>query len=807
MSSQQSSALAHTSSPPCASDSSSRGAASTGTAPALRGGASSISSASTAPALRGGASSRDLPSLDIAARSILESQAIEATVASVVAERAIDHCWEGLFEYATIRVGPEAAARLLGELEHEVETATRSELEAEPGPRANLYRRLRALVRSTRRAALPPESPLFWRPEHDGFRARLADLRRALGAQHSETAPALRGGASSAELLELRFARRLSPGEIAHVCDETLERVQAALHAGVELAARMLGRRSRSRERTTEGALLEAFALDPDQARCPRRRARRPVLQAGQVIAARYKVEALLGAGAFADVYRAVDCDVSDHVVALKILRRRSTDASSVHTALRELQLIASVFHPSVVQLKDHGWHDGHLWFVTPLYRGETLARRLARGALGRREAREIFEPLAEALATMHRAGVRHQDVKPENVFLANLDPDAHEGDPGRRILPVLLDLGVAAKDAELVLAGTPTYFAPEVAARFSNVPDPPPVGPKADVFSLALTLRRALDPSEAEHVAAGAVDSFVAFRATHAPAAPARRDLSDLRPCFDRWLHVSPDARPSAEELQRELAALTRPEERSARRLRLMRWMLPTSLAVLATFAAVVYVLSREASLRKVEAEQARERAAQAKQRAASIYASLTEQEARRRALEADVVRLEQQYQTSRMTRDELASRLAQAEGELAVLAERHALQITKIQKLTDEERALREAQTRASTDLEAQHARVRDLTADVQRERARRNEAEARAAELQTTLTTAQDGIELASKRMIELEARVEALRKPVQLLPPAGRSDALRKPEASRKPVEALPQAARASQPTEAATARPR
>ena len=46
------------------------------------------------------------------------------------------------------------------------------------------------------------------------------------------------------------------------------------------------------------------------------------------MIAGRYEVEALLGAGAFADVYRARDRDVTDHVVALKILRRRSADAA-----------------------------------------------------------------------------------------------------------------------------------------------------------------------------------------------------------------------------------------------------------------------------------------------------------------------------------------------------------------------------------------------------------------------------------------------------------------------------------------------
>ena len=188
-----------------------------------------------------------------------------------------------------------------------------------------------------------------------------------------------------------------------------------------------------------EGALLEAFALDPGRVPTPARRPRPPVLEAGSLIANRYEIEGLLGAGTFADVYRARDRDVTDHVVALKMLRRRSADQRSVDTALRELQLIASVFHPSVVQLKDHGWYEGHLWFVMPLYRGETLAQRLERKPLSRREARDIFEVLAEALAAMHRAGVRHQDIKPDNVFLASIGPDDQDA---ARLLPVLLDLG-----------------------------------------------------------------------------------------------------------------------------------------------------------------------------------------------------------------------------------------------------------------------------------------------------------------------------------------------------------------------------
>jgi serine/threonine protein kinase len=716
-----------------------------------RSGASSVRAESTARS-----SLRAVPTLDIAARSILESQAIAGTVASMVAGRALDYHWESLFQYAAVRVGPELASGLLERLEHLVEDAApRDERAPQVSPRAQLYQHMRELIQASPRAPLAAEAEAWWTPASEALRASLITLRRELGPEYGE-------------LLELRFARRLTLLEVSQVLGQPLEDVQQRAAEGFAQAEQLLGKRPQSRDRTLEGALLEAFALDPRSMRAPRRSRRKPVLEPGAVIADRYEIEALLGAGAFADVYRARDRDVTDHVVALKILRTVSADPRSVRAALRELQLIASVFHPSVVQLKDHGWHEGRLWFVMPLYHGETLATRLTRGPLSRREARGIFEPLSEALASMHRAGVRHQDVKPENVFLANINPVTRAPDAPRRVLPILLDLGVAAKDAELVLAGTPAYFAPEVAARFAGAPDPAPVGPKADVFSLALTLRRALDPDSTEDVAGGAVDAFVAFRAVRSPTPPERRDLRDLRPYFERWLNVSPDLRPSADELHRELAVLTRPAEQAARRLSLMRWVVPTTIAVLALFCTVVYVLSREAALQRLEANQARARADRARERAASISASLNEQAARRKELEADVARLEEQYQTSRLTREQLASRLAQTEGELAVLVEQKALQAQRLRQHADDERDLKREQKQLRLDLDAETARVGAVQSELERtghnldtERGRRVEAENIAAQLRDQLRSAHAEREQGRERIEELDQRVRALR----------------------------------------------
>jgi eukaryotic-like serine/threonine-protein kinase len=380
-----------------------------------------------------------------------------------------------------------------------------------------------------------------------------------------------------------------------------------------------------------------------------------PVLEVGVVVGARYEVECLLGSGTFAQVYRARDLVVPDHTVSLKISRDPATEAQAVASAMRELQLIASVFHPSIVQLKDHGWHENRLWFVMPLYRGETLATRLARSPLSRRAAREIFEVLAEALATLHRAGVRHQDIKPDNIFLAQVDPDAE------RRLPVLIDLGLAVKDAELVLAGTPTYLAPEVAARFAGVPDPAPIGPKADVFALALTLRQALDTSSPEDaVGEEGVDAFVSARARVAPRAPARRDLRDLRASFERWLNISPDVRPTAEEFRRELRILTLKDERRARRLALARWLAPTALAIVALFATTAMVLTREAEVQRIEARHERVRASAAQARAVTMHTNLEEEKGRRRVVENE-------FRNSRATCSELEQRLIRAEQEIA--------------------------------------------------------------------------------------------------------------------------------------------
>jgi len=194
------------------------------------------------------------------------------------------------------------------------------------------------------------------------------------------------------------------------------------------------------------------------------------------VIGGVYRLMRLLGAGMFGRVYVAQREDVPEHQVALKILPRSHYVGRNVE---RELVMLATVGHPNVVQLKDHGMTAEYVWLTMPVYRGETLAERLDRGPLSLREAHDIFVAIARGLEALHGAGLRHQDIKPDNIYLANF---------GGRVHPILLDLGVAAEREATFVAGTALFASPEQLASMRGRMGELPLSEKMDTYCLAAT-------------------------------------------------------------------------------------------------------------------------------------------------------------------------------------------------------------------------------------------------------------------------------------------------------------------------------
>jgi serine/threonine protein kinase len=156
-------------------------------------------------------------------------------------------------------------------------------------------------------------------------------------------------------------------------------------------------------------------------------------MRPGTVVADRFELDGLAGAGGMAAVYRARD-RTSGQLVACKIVRTHGAD----HVARfeREAQLLAELSHPHIVRYVAHGrTADGALFLAMEWLHGEDLATRLARPApLAVAESVALARRVADALAVVHARGAVHRDVKPGNIFLPDGDPAAAK----------LLDFGVA---------------------------------------------------------------------------------------------------------------------------------------------------------------------------------------------------------------------------------------------------------------------------------------------------------------------------------------------------------------------------
>ena len=187
-----------------------------------------------------------------------------------------------------------------------------------------------------------------------------------------------------------------------------------------------------------------------------------------------YELLAPLGAGGMGQVYRARDVRL-DRIVAIKILAPDMADDPEFRRRFeREARTISQLSHPHICALYDIGHQPpspgtGRVvdYLVLEYLEGETLAERLAQGALPLPTALEVAIQIASALDTAHRARIVHRDLKPANVFLVRGASSA--------VTAKLLDFGVAkapavstgegiASDltATGMILGTVQYMAPE---------------------------------------------------------------------------------------------------------------------------------------------------------------------------------------------------------------------------------------------------------------------------------------------------------------------------------------------------------
>jgi predicted Ser/Thr protein kinase len=204
-------------------------------------------------------------------------------------------------------------------------------------------------------------------------------------------------------------------------------------------------------------------------------------LAAGTVLCDRWEVGRELGRGGYSVVYLARDRRIGSDV-AVKLLVPPPAAAEVARERMRrEVQVVRALSHANIVPVYEFMEEGPWSFIVMEYVAGPDLQVRVRqRGRLAADQAVRLGRDLAAALATAHRRGILHRDVKPQNVLL---DPDGRFR---------LTDFGSAKLDGQLgvtatgTLAGTPDYVAPEVAAGRRG-------DARADLYALGLTLYYAL--------------------------------------------------------------------------------------------------------------------------------------------------------------------------------------------------------------------------------------------------------------------------------------------------------------------------
>jgi len=132
----------------------------------------------------------------------------------------------------------------------------------------------------------------------------------------------------------------------------------------------------------------------------------------------RYEIRARLGAGGMADVYLAEDLQLGRRVALKVLLDEDRADEQARRRLEREARAAATLDHPHICAVYEVGEAEGVAFIAMQYVEGQTLAARIAKGALDLPETLAIAIQVADALAEAHEHGILHRDIKPANIML-----------------------------------------------------------------------------------------------------------------------------------------------------------------------------------------------------------------------------------------------------------------------------------------------------------------------------------------------------------------------------------------------------
>ena len=252
----------------------------------------------------------------------------------------------------------------------------------------------------------------------------------------------------------------------------------------------------------------------------------------GMMVTPNVRLNHLLGEGGMGSVWVADHLALHNQVVVKFITGDLAQNPEAAARFEREAATAFQVKSPHVVQTFDHGvTADNIPYIVMELLEGIDLGEHLH--AVTRMEPPRVVElvtQLARGLDRAHARGVVHRDIKPNNIFLCEVEGGGDE------FFVKLLDFGIAKGDklAKLdsatrtgSLMGSPFYMSPEQIVGAKNV------GPKSDLWAVGVVVFEALTgvrPYDAETM--GALAILVHSEPTPKPSSV----RPELPPAFDAW-------------------------------------------------------------------------------------------------------------------------------------------------------------------------------------------------------------------------------------------------------------------------------